>query len=159
MLYIVIVGIIFAGDFLIKNNMEKKLKEGEIRKKLGGILWLRKYHNRGAFLNVGEKKASVVVALSVLLTLAVATAFVITLGTKGNRLLKTGLSLLLGGAFSNTYDRLKKKYVMDYFSFGGGKKISDIVFNLSDFGIIIGAMLVAVASYLFDCSDKESTLT
>ena len=52
------------------------------------------------------------------LTVLVTLLFVLTLGTKGNKALKTGLAMLLGGAFSNTYDRLKRKYVVDYFSFG-----------------------------------------
>ncbi|MCI6553332.1 MAG: signal peptidase II [Lachnospiraceae bacterium] len=147
MLYICIAGTIFAGDFFIKDCMEKRLKEGEIISKLGGAVRLRKYHNRGAFLNAGEKRRQTVALLSVLLTAVLTGVFVITLGTRGNTLLKTGLSLLLGGAFSNTYDRLKKKYVMDYFSFGGRwSGLSRVVFNLSDFGIIIGALIVAVSA-------------
>ena len=38
----------------------------------------------------------------------------VTLGQKGKAALKLGLAFLLGGAFSNTYDRLKRKYVVDY---------------------------------------------
>ena len=61
---------------------------------------------------------------------------------KGKRLLKTGLALILGGAYSNTYDRLRRKYVVDYITF---PKISTVVFNLSDFGIMIGAMLLTIS--------------
>ncbi len=57
-------------------------------------------------------------------------------------MLKTGLALILGGAYSNTCDRLRRKYVVDYVTF---PKISTIVFNLSDFGIIIGAVLLVVS--------------
>ena len=35
------------------------------------------------------------------------------LGMRGKKLLKAGLSLLLGGAFSNTYDRVMREYVVD----------------------------------------------
>ena len=59
-------------------------------------------------------------------------------------MLKAGLSLLVGGAFSNTYDRLKRKYVVDYISFGvKWKGLRKVVFNVSDFCIIIGALLAA----------------
>lgn len=147
MIYICIATAIFFADFIIKNHMEANLIEGEEKKKLNGFLRLRKHHNRGAFLNAGQKNRPVVAVLSVLLTLMVAVLFVISLGTRGNALFKTGLSMLLGGAFSNTYDRLKRKYVVDYVSFGVKcKRLSDIVFNISDFGIIIGALIASLSS-------------
>ena len=115
--------------------MEKTLVEGKENKRLNGFLRFRKHHNKGAFLNAGQKRQPVVAILSVLLTVGVAAVFVLSLGQQGNRLMKTGLSLLLGGAFCNTYDRLKRKYVVDYVSFGvRWKWLSRIVFNLSDFG-------------------------
>ena len=96
-------------------------------------------------LNAGEKRQPVVAAVSVVLTVVLTVVFFISLGRRGSNLLRTGLSLLLGGAFSNTYDRLKRKYVVDYISFGvKWKKLRNIVFNLSDFCIIIGALLTAL---------------
>lgn len=99
-------------------------------------------------MNAGQKNRLAVAVLSVFLMVGVTAAFILSLG-QGNRMLKTGLSMLLGGGFSNTYDRLRRKYVVDYFSFGfGGKRFSRIVFNLSDFGIIIGALMAALAGTL-----------
>lgn len=145
MVYIGIAAAIFIGDLWIKNHMERWLADGKEKKRLKGLLLFRLHHNRGAVLNAGQKKRPVVAGLSVLLVTGVAAAFVLSLG-QGNRMLKTGLSMLLGGGFSNTYDRLRRKYVVDYFSFGfGGKRFSRIVFNLSDFGIIIGAVMAALA--------------
>ena len=60
-------------------------------------------------------------------------------------MMKTGLALLLGGALSNTYDRLKRKYVVDYFSFGvKWKRLRNIVFNISDFCILAGTLLTVL---------------
>lgn len=147
MTYICITAAIFIGDFFIKNHMERTLKAGEEEKRLKGFIRLRIHHNKGAFLNAGEKKRSLVAAVSLLLTLAIMVVFIMTLGRKGSPMLKTGLSMLLGGAFSNTYDRMKRKYVVDYLSFGvKWKWLSGIIFNISDFGIMIGAMIVALAS-------------
>ena len=114
MVYLGIIIAIFTGDLFIKNYMEKTLVEGKENKRLNGFLRFRKHHNKGAFLNAGQKRQPVVAILSVLLTVGVAAVFVLSLGQQGNRLMKTGLSLLLGGAFCNTYDRLKRKYVVDY---------------------------------------------
>ena len=145
MIYLCMAAAVFVGDLFIKNHMERSLADGKERKRCKGLLRFRLHHNEGAVVNAGQKRRPMVAALSVFLTVIVAAAFILSLG-QGNRMLKTGLSLLLGGGFSNTYDRLRRKYVVDYFSFGfGGKRFSRIVFNLSDFGIIIGAMMAALA--------------
>ena len=116
--YLCIVALIFAGELGIKNYVEKKRNAGEEKEICKGRILLRKYHNKGACMNLGEKKSNVVAGLSLILTAALALVFLFTLTRHGNGWLKAGLSLLLGGAFSNTYDRLKRKYVVDYFSFG-----------------------------------------
>lgn len=148
-IFVTLVLIIFFGDLYIKNRVEKyipvKGSGKNERELLGGRLLLRRHHNRGMVLNAGEKRQPVVAAVSVVLTVVLTVVFFISLGRRGSNLLRTGLSLLLGGAFSNTYDRLKRKYVVDYISFGvKWKKLRNIVLNLSDFCIIIGALLTAL---------------
>ncbi len=146
MSYIAMIAAIFGMDFFLKDHMEKTLQEGRDKKKAKGWIILRKHHNKGAFLNTGEKKQKVVAWISLLLTLVLTVFFVITLGTKGKGDLKAGLTLLLGGAFSNTYDRLKRGYVVDYVSFGvKWKWFANIIFNVSDFFIIIGAFVTALS--------------
>ncbi len=147
MIYISVIITIFIIDLLIKNHMEQTLTEEGEKKLPGGFIRLRKHHNKGAFLNVGEKKQSIVAGVSLVLTFLLTLFFIVTLGTKGNIPLKLGLSLLLGGAFSNTYDRLKRKYVVDYVSFNvKWKWLRNIVFNISDFCIIIGALITALSA-------------
>lgn len=143
--YLCIVALIFAGELGIKNYVEKKRNAGEEKEICKGRILLRKYHNKGACMNLGEKKSNVVAGLSLILTAALALVFLFTLTRHGNGWLKAGLSLLLGGAFSNTYDRLKRKYVVDYFSFGvKWAPLRAIVFNISDFCILIGALIIAI---------------
>lgn len=145
MIYISIIAGIFLLEWLIKEHIEKNKSEDTREEICGGALVLRKYHNQGAFLDFGEKKRSLVAALSALLTATATVCFVLTLGQKGRGMLKIGLSLLLGGAFSNTYDRLKRKYVVDYVSLHvRWKYLARVVFNLSDFFILIGALLLAL---------------
>ena len=143
--YLCIAALIFAGELGIKNYVEKKRNAGEEKEICKGRILLRKYHNKGACMNLGEKKSNVVAGLSLILTTALALVFLFTLTRHGNGWLKAGLSLLLGGAFSNTYDRLKRKYVVDYFSFGvKWEPLRAIVFNISDFCIMIGALIIAI---------------
>ncbi|MCD7726233.1 MAG: signal peptidase II [Clostridiales bacterium] len=139
--------LIFLLDLGIKNRIETAKTEGETEELLGGKLLLRKYHNRGAFLDAGENRSGLVAVISLMLTLAATVVFLLTFSVKGGKLLKTGLSLLLGGAYSNTYDRLSRHYVVDYVSFPvKNQAVRRIVFNLSDFCIMIGALCMALGS-------------
>ena len=147
MIYIAIIVVIFIGDALIKNYVERNERESITRKIMGGTILIRKHHNKGFMLNKGSNSQPFVAAVSLGLAVFCTLIFIVTLGNKGNILLNTGLALLLGGAYSNTYDRLKRKYVVDYFSFGVPiNAIRRIIFNLSDICIMIGAMLSAIAA-------------
>lgn len=143
---IIIVLGIFIGDLWIKNRIEKTDEERFPICFAGGKLILKKYHNTGAMLDMGASKRRLVTVVSVILTILISIAFVLSLGRRGNNTLRVGLALLLGGSFSNTYDRLKRRYVVDYLSFNvKWKWLRRIVFNLSDFYIIIGSFLAALA--------------
>jgi len=138
---------IFFGDLWIKNQIEKNVAEGSERELAGGLLLLRRHHNKGMVFNFGERKRPVVAIFSALLVVCAFICFLLSLGLHGNHLLRVGLSLLLGGGFSNTYDRLKRKYVVDYVSFNvKWKGLRKIVFNVSDFFIMIGALLIALGA-------------
>lgn len=146
MIYIGIMVAIVAVEAVIKQVREQNGSFGEHKPILAGKLYLTKYHNRGAFLNLGQKRPEFVRGLSAGLCLACTLLFILTLGTKGKRLLKAGLSVLLGGAFSNTYDRMVRGYVVDYFGFCiGNERFKNIVFNISDFCIMIGAAVCVAA--------------
>lgn len=136
---------IFVLDLLLKNWIEKRMVEGEEKPFCKGRLLVRKYHNRGAFLDIGEGKQGVVTMLSLGLTLFMTLIFLGMFRFRGNSTLKAGLTLLLGGAYSNTYDRLTRKYVVDYVSFPvKNERFRKIVFNVSDFCIMVGALLLAI---------------
>lgn len=136
---------IFIADLLIKNHIERVGNEEGEKTLCGGRLLIRQYHNSGAFLNVGERRRGVVAVLSLVMTLGATVLFLVTFTCRGSRMLKTGLAFLLGGAYSNTYDRLARKYVVDYVSFPvKNQKIRNIVFNISDFCIMIGALCITL---------------
>ena len=142
--YLMIIPAVFGTDIMLKKKSEEKTlpieKEGN-----GPIIW-RNYHNTGAMLNFGAGKSFVKV-LSFVFTAAVTVYFIITLGHKGKNLLKAGLALVLGGAYSNMYDRMRKDYVVDYISFRcRWKRFSNIVFNIGDFAIMAGALLAVIAT-------------
>lgn len=143
--YVAIIIAIFFVELLIKNKIEEQ-KENFQKPILGGKVLLEKYHNSGALLNLLEKKRKVVAGISLFFSLLMIVYFVCTLTTRGNHMLKLGLSFLLGGAFSNTYDRMKRKYVVDYMSFSfGPPRIRNVVYNIADFFIMIGSLLFVIS--------------
>lgn len=145
MIYVIITALIFITDSIIKYKIECDRKTGDVSPIFNGRLLLKKYHNTGAMLNLGAAKPKFMAIISLVFTAFMSGVFVATLGHKGRNVTKAGLALLLGGAFSNTYDRLCRKYVVDYISFPvKNDSIRKIVFNVSDFGIMIGAVFLII---------------
>lgn len=144
MQYLAVLLGIFGLELKIKNKIEETKKEGQTEERWGGFLLIRKHHNKGAFLNTGQHRPKLITAVSILLTAVLSVFYIVTLGTAGKGLLKWGLTLLLGGAYSNTYDRLARKYVVDYVSFDLPFGLKKIIFNIGDFCIMIGALVTAI---------------
>lgn len=143
--FVSLIAAVFMGDKYIKERMDRELPPGENQEIWGGRLLLRRHHNPGVMLGIGKGQGTVVTTLSLLLTAFSTLIFALSLSIYGSNLLRTGLALLLGGAFSNTYDRLRQRYVMDYVSLNvKWAPIRRLVFNISDFCIITGAMLSAL---------------
>lgn len=135
---------IFLTELIVKNIVEKKGKIGVTKSLCGGRILLKKSHNKGFAMNFMENRRKLVAWISLFLTLFM-TVGVLLFGRKWNRMIKIGLSFVLGGAYSNTYDRIFRNYVVDYISFNvKNKKIRQIVFNVADFCIMIGAILVVI---------------
>ena len=159
MKYIMTLVSFFAADNVIKHYIETHVEQGMEKPLLNETICIKNHHNTGAMFHIGGKNSGLIAMISLVFSAFMSGIFAATLTTKGNALLKSGLALLLGGAYSNTYDRMKRKYVVDYVSFRfppAKNKVLEklknafetIVFNLSDFGIIIGAMFI-VMSELF----------
>ncbi len=66
--------------------------------------------------------------------------------SQGSTMEKLGLSFVVGGGLSNVAERMKKGYVVDYFSFPrfGSGKFKDTIFNIGDLFIILGSLLLFI---------------
>lgn len=145
MLYFAIIGGIFIVDFFIKRIVDKKLTLGEKRTYLNGKIILQKYYNRGFALDKLKKYPKLVAYGSSFVCSLLLVKFCLLLFRKGNKGLKAALAMIIGGAGSNIYDRFRKHYVIDYVRFGvKWKSLGKVVFNISDFFIIIGTLLLPI---------------
>lgn len=156
MIYVTIAAAIFLLDYLIKKKVDKERKPGEETELLDGKIVLTKYYNKGAALNFLSKKPDTMTLIHTGFWGFLAGIFASALGRKENSGLLTGLALLLGGGASNLSDRLQKKHVVDYFSFGvKWKKLQGIVFNVSDLFIFLGAVLTVVCGRRSQAEDRN----
>ena len=145
MIFILIAIGIFILDLKIKNYIEENKEMHTKEEILGGNIILNRYHNKGAFLNIFENNPKFIKTLSCVLLGLVTLVFAIVV-PKGNKgWVKLGISLILGGAASNTHDRIKRGYVVDYFSF---KFIKKIIFNISDICIFIGSAILLISGII-----------
>jgi signal peptidase II len=155
MLYILIVVAVVVLEYYIKNYMEENRNLGDRQEIFGGKIIIRKFYNKGAFLNLLENKKEIVKTVSCVILGLLLLLFTFMLPKKGNKLFKLGLALVLGGAISNVYDRLNRGYVVDYFTINYSK-LKSVIFNIADFAIMIGSLLILLAS-LFSAESQGST--
>ena len=109
-----------------------------------GMVMLHKKHNDGFPMGVFRDKPELVKSLPVIVLSSVAGIFLWLYPKKGYLAEKLGASLVLGGGLSNIYDRMKRGYVVDYFSIQY-KKLKNIVLNLGDICIFLGAVILFAA--------------
>lgn len=145
MVYLLIAAAIFGADLWIKNYIERTKKTGRREELWKDKVIITKYHNYGAFLNLLEKKHEIILLTSGILLGLLGMIMIALLPQKGKVMLKLGISFLFGGASSNVYDRIRRGYVVDYLSFSF---IERIVFNISDFFIFFGCILVTIKKAL-----------
>lgn len=143
-----IAGLLAAADLLIKARIEREPQENFPRPlpNTKGRITIRKFHNDGFPFGVLREHFAVVKVVSLTVTLAVAGILGYLAGKREYRLERAGLTLVLGGALSNLYDRLVRHYVVDYFTIEAGK-LKKVVFNLGDFCVFIGSFLFVLAEY------------
>ena len=132
--------LLIAADQATKLLAVARLKDQAPFVLLPGVLELRYLENRGAASGILSSHPKVIKGISA----GMLCFCVLALGRERQRGKVTaagiGYALLLGGGLSNFIDRVRKGSVTDYIRFPKVpvKKISEIVFNLSDFGIFAG---------------------
>lgn len=153
-LFLSLIATLATADGVIKARIEDKQRRadkenGSIEKSiLGNTVRINYLQNRGAALSILKENPDFLKSLSVSLVATGGCNLVKMCAKEGNILDKTGLALMVAGGASNTIDRFSKGYVVDYFSIDKGKKLKNIVFNISDFEIFAGALLTCIGRFL-----------
>lgn len=137
----------FLLDYAAKEKVERTYDDGKQRELCHGKVQIEKYHNKGALLNILEKKPEIVKKIHTGVWFTVAGYLTCLNRHHGNAGTKAGTGLLLAGGFNNLCDRCKRGYVVDYIRLKTPyKRLNKIVFNLSDVYVLAGAFLLFFTS-------------
>ncbi len=145
MLVIVGIVVLFIVDLLIKKWANNTLENGNDIEALDGNVRFNLLYNKGAamgFLGSKKKALNAVTVAAVLMVIALIPDVI----KKGTIIDKIGITIAAAGALNNSYERIAKGKVTDYISFPKFPidKIKKIVFNISDFLIMIGAVMLLI---------------
>lgn len=144
---------LFAADQLLKTYAEQNLDKQEERNVSGPVV-LRRVHNKGMCFGLLSARPETVKILSLAVSGGVAGRLAVCLFQKRGLWKKVALSLLNAGAWSNTFDRFARGYVVDYIGFSvNNPKVAKITYNLGDFFIAAGTVLLSVCSLC--CSSSK----
>lgn len=136
---------LFQTDLAVKHEIDENPDFDQERELLGGRVRVKKHRNYGMAGGRFEGHMPAIIKGSGIVTLAGTGFFALKLLEKGKEVQKLGYALLTGGALSNLYDRCRKGYVVDYVSFRTPfPRLNRLVFNLSDFFIMTGALLICI---------------
>ena len=144
-----ILAAIVVLDQITKALVRATLGVGESRTIIPGLLDLAHVQNTGAAFGLLNNvdfpyKQAVVVAMAAIALLAIA-AYGAQLGFN-DRLARTGLAMILGGAVGNLFDRAVVGHVVDFVDVYW-RGVHFWAFNVADAAITIGAILVILDTF------------
>lgn len=157
MFFILLIILIAAVDLTIKGEIEAADAAlfPQPAPGSGGKIILHQSHNPGFPFGFLKDRPEVVKLIPVVVISGLFGILGFLLPKKGFILEKLGVSLVLGGALSNLYDRMKRNYVVDYFSIDL-QGIKKVIFNLGDFFIFAGAAVMAAAEFYREIKSGRS---
>ena len=155
--YLLLVAATLVLDRWTKLLIQKRFDLNESISVIDGFFNITYVRNTGVAFGIFSSISSP--AKSVLLSVftAFAAVVVVTYSVRSparNRLLQVALSLILGGALGNLYDRLAYGYVVDFLEFYAGSYHWPS-FNVADSAISVGVGLLAIEIIRSEASNKS----
>ena len=148
-------GFIFGLDQRLKNAIEEDRLglPRDMDGRAGRYVRLCRHHNAGFSMGRMKDRPDVVIHSTALGMTAVLAAFLKAVRDRGSLLERLGLMLVLSGAASNFYDRLKRGYVVDFLIIKAGV-LKRLVINIGDAAIAAGSLLYVFGTVLYKKKDR-----
>lgn len=142
-----------ALDLGSKHFMSGWLKFGDSKPVIPGFFQFTLVHNRGAAFGVGSGWSTPIFLLFSVVALIVVLYLFWSL-KPNEKLTAIGLSMILGGAFGNIFDRIRMGYVVDFLDVYV-KNHHWPVFNIADSLITVGAVLMGIEMLVLSKKHKQ----
>jgi len=139
MLWLGIILIAIGLDRFTKFIVEKAIPYNTSIPVVNDFFYLTYYRNKGAAWGILQNGRYFFIALT---SVILCVLFYVLFKSK-NRVLKTSISMIIGGAVGNLIDRIAAGSVVDFFSFYIGRYHFPI-FNVSDTFVVCGTILLAI---------------
>ncbi len=138
-----VISVLLAGfDLYVKKFVDDNIDHKEEELVCKDKVVIRKVHNKGFALNKADNRPKLVKIVSAGALSSIAVCVFYTWKHSMDLCEKLAGALVLAGGISNTYERFKKGYVVDYFSFKTKwKKFNRVTFNLGDMFIFVGGII------------------
>jgi signal peptidase II len=143
MIEFLLVPICFFIDRYTKAKAETSLSKVFVKKISNNNVYLKLVYNEGAFLGILKKHKKCLMLFNIISLIALTIMCLTVFLQKGLYIMKLGLSILIGGALGNLYDRASRGRVIDFFAF---KIKPNLYFNLADMFVFLGSALVLISS-------------
>lgn len=144
MLYLGLAAGLCVLDFVVKYGINHKKSPSKIKCNYIEVIPL---YNKGAAMGLFNNHKRILNIVTIIAVTSLSVCFAVALKT-GTIIEKVGYALVNAGAWNNAYERIVRGKVTDYINFPKFPgKIKDIVFNLSDFFIMIGAFLLIIMEF------------
>lgn len=150
-----IAGTVCGLDLLIKDAIETEVEENFPREMpgTGGKIRISRAYNQGFSEGLMDDQPETVRCASIASVLSMLVSLGILCGTEKNKKMKKlGMALALGGAMSNTMDRVIKGKVTDYLNIQA-PVLSELIVNIGDIAITAGGFVFLLSDLI--SSEKE----
>lgn len=141
--------VFFSSDFFLKNFLLFKLPLNRPKPLIDNLVFLRLVYNRGAAFGILKGKTDFLVLIGIIFIIIL---IIWIVKSRFTLLEKIFLSMILGGALSNLYDRIFLGAVIDYIDLKFWP-----VFNLSDSFISAGCLFFLM-QYLREIKCRRKNL-
>lgn len=151
MIYAIIVIAIVALDRWSKVWAQDVLMQLDTIPIIKDMFHLTYVENTGAAFSILRDKVGFLIFFTGLVLVGLFILLFMSIRNKESKILLVALSMVIGGAIGNMYDRIVFGYVVDYFDV---RLINFAVFNVADVFVVCGSILLGIYLIFFDGKDK-----
>ncbi len=152
MIPIICVVVLVAIDQIVKHSVTVDLASNPITL-IPKVLELTYLENRGAAFGIMQDKSIFLIGMPIIILVGLVWFYKSMGSSKGDKISKIALVLVIAGAIGNLIDRVLNGFVVDMFNF---LFIEFPVFNMADIFVVIGTSILVIASFLISENKEEN---